>query len=462
MASARRAAANSRTIFRTRGKRLHAIRLCLDIDPDSVIAFVTDSRIPKEFAPWCDLSTMPAPNSSTAATLQMIDPASLRHILEQHAMYKANRPGGRLANLSYIDLTEMKLEGVDLSDANLTGARLYGASLRDSIFVRANMFGCDLRNADLRFARLDRADLRGACLRGANLSAASLIGADLREGQIAFKDDKQGLRLMKHEKRPGELDYAILSGADLSGARMNGALAVSTDFSDANLSSAVMSQAKLRKANLNGATINGADLSGADVTGATMRGAVMVDTMTNGCNLKEADTADMLEAPVAVFIDDRPLDQLLTELEQWVKTGGGSGTRHSFAGVDFRLVNVMKGRGLSTLDASEAIFFGMDLSNAELQGANLVNADLRRCNLKGADLRGARLQGAKLNNANLEGANLGPLDLGGGRLIRSDLTGANLCHADISGADLTRARMIAVITDYMRDTGTTYTLTERE
>ena len=70
----------------------------------------------------------------------MIDPASLRHILEQHALFKANRPGGRIANLSYIDLTEMKLEGVDLSDANLTGARLYGASLRDSIFLRANMF----------------------------------------------------------------------------------------------------------------------------------------------------------------------------------------------------------------------------------------------------------------------------------------------------------------------------------
>ncbi|MEI9905046.1 MAG: pentapeptide repeat-containing protein [Asticcacaulis sp.] len=158
----------------------------------------------------------------SAATLQPLDPASLRHILGMHMQYKVGRPGGRLANLSYIDLTDIKLEGVDLSDANLTGARLYGASLRDANFIRANLFGCDLRNADLRFARLDRADLRGASLRGANLSAASLVGCDLREGVIAFKDEKHGLRLMQHERRAGELDYAIMTGADLSGARMTG------------------------------------------------------------------------------------------------------------------------------------------------------------------------------------------------------------------------------------------------
>ncbi|MGN6365416.1 pentapeptide repeat-containing protein [Asticcacaulis taihuensis] len=222
-----------------------------------------------------------------STTLQMLDQGSLRHILEAHALFKLRKAGGRIANLSYINLTDMKLEGVDLSDANLTGARLYGASLRDANFTRANLYGCDLRNADLRFARFDRADLRGACLRGANLTAASLIGADLREGMIAFKDEKQGLRLMKHEKRAGELDHAIFNGADLSGARMNGMQAVSADFRDANVAGAVMSQAKLRKANLSGANLTGADLNGADVSGADLTGTVMVETQISGCNLRE-------------------------------------------------------------------------------------------------------------------------------------------------------------------------------
>ena len=71
----------------------------------------------------------------SAATLQPIDPSSLREILELHALFKARKAGGRLANLAYLDLTDIKLEGVDLSDANLTGARLCGASLRDANFM---------------------------------------------------------------------------------------------------------------------------------------------------------------------------------------------------------------------------------------------------------------------------------------------------------------------------------------
>lgn len=99
--------------------------------------------------------------TQSAATLQPIDPRSLRTIIELHHKYKTMKLGGQLANLAYIDLSGVNLEGMDLSDAVLTGACLRGAALRDVNLSRANLYGCDLREADLRFAVLDRADMRG-------------------------------------------------------------------------------------------------------------------------------------------------------------------------------------------------------------------------------------------------------------------------------------------------------------
>ena len=55
------------------------------------------------------------------------------------------------------------------------------------------------------------------------------------EGRIALQDKLDGFRIIRHEHRPGELNYAVLSGANLSGAQMAGAVAMSSDFTDANL-----------------------------------------------------------------------------------------------------------------------------------------------------------------------------------------------------------------------------------
>jgi len=178
--------------------------------------------------------------------------------------------------------------------------------------------------------------------------------------------------------------------------------------------------------------------------------------------LSEDDTTGMIDAPISVFIDDMPLEQLLDQHEAWARTGGASGARQTISGVDFRLVPRLSRRVLSTLSAEGGVFFGLDMQGIELQGANLAGADLRRADLRGADLRGAKLIGAKLAHARLESAKLGPLDLGGGRLLRTDLTRATLNHADLSHADLTRARMLEAGMDNVRDTGCNYTLAERE
>jgi uncharacterized protein YjbI with pentapeptide repeats len=78
--------------------------------------------------------------------------------------------------------------------------------------------------------------MRGACLRGANLGGANLANCDLREGVTAVQDEEKGLRILQHSKRAGELDYAMLQGANLNGAQMSGAFARQADFTDADLS----------------------------------------------------------------------------------------------------------------------------------------------------------------------------------------------------------------------------------
>ena len=224
----------------------------------------------------------------------------------------------------------------------------------------------------MRRANLSKADLRGACLRGANLAGAELPGCDLREGRIALQDKLDGFRILRHEHRPGELNYAILSGANLAGAQMTGAVAMSSDFTDANLSGAMMAGAKLTRAVLDGADLTGADLAGADLSGASMKRTVL-----NGANLTNAvldnvDLSDVLRAPPAVvFVDKRPLDQVLADHEAYCDSAGQRGGVTDLSNVDFRPMRTLKERRFTAIVARNAIFFGLDLQNVQLQGADL-------------------------------------------------------------------------------------------
>ena len=192
---------------------------------------------PTALAAGCDIAAAPFPPALTSDTrflkrgylikgrartpmaaqapalITPLDLSSLKAVVEGHARYLTGLPGGRRASLAYTDLRNCVLENADLREADFTGALLSGALMAGVKLGRATLFGCDLRNADLRNADLTKADLRGACLRGANLSMATLSGCDLREGTIALQDPKGGFHILKHEKRAGELSYAILTGA---------------------------------------------------------------------------------------------------------------------------------------------------------------------------------------------------------------------------------------------------------
>ncbi|MDP9103183.1 MAG: pentapeptide repeat-containing protein, partial [Pseudomonadota bacterium] len=344
----------------------------------------------------------------SAAAPQIITPVDIsliKAMLSAHARYLEGRPGGQRANFSYKDLRNCGMEGMDLREVVFSGAVMSGALLASADLAGAILYGVDLRNADLRCANLIRADLRGACLRGANLSGADLTACDLREGQIAFQDPKNGFRLMKHQKRAGELSYAILTGATLADAQMTGLSAAAADFRDANLSGASLNGARLQNAVLDGADLSNAQLREADLSGASLKKACVAGSTIAYAQTDKGALDDAMGAPPPmVFVDDVPLAEVLAGHERWCVSEGREGLVANASKSDFRSAGPLKGRKLTALKAAGSIFYGLNLEGIQLQGADLTGADLRGANLRGADLRGAKLIDALLVRADLRGA----------------------------------------------------------
>src|SRR5258708_5794289 len=200
-----------------------------------------------------------------------LDAQALREAVEAHQRYLAGRSGGRRLSLTYADLSNCTLEGLDLREADFAGANFHGATL----------------------AR-------------ANLSRGILFGADLR-------------------------------------------------------------QADLRRANLGGADLTGADLAGADLSGASMKRTVLTGANLESATLDNVDMSDVLRAPPpVVYVDSRPIDQVLAEYEVYCDSGGEGGAVADFSNVDFRTMRTLKARRLPPLVPPTTTSFGLPLHRAHL------------------------------------------------------------------------------------------------
>lgn len=98
----------------------------------------------------------------------------LDEILELHKLWRQNK-GGKQADFSGMDLSNMDIMCEDLSFANFKCTNLSGTDLFDSI-----LYGSDLRYVNLSGAYLQNVDLRHVDLRYANLSNTYLANTDLR------------------------------------------------------------------------------------------------------------------------------------------------------------------------------------------------------------------------------------------------------------------------------------------
>jgi uncharacterized protein YjbI with pentapeptide repeats len=365
-------------------------------------------------------------------------------ICAKHDRLWSSKPGGARAVFAWCDLSGLDISGKNLCDADLTGAVLMNCKAKGVRFDHANLFGADLSDCDLTEASLRRADLRGACLRNANLTGADLFECDLREGALAAADRRVGLRRV--ETTPavaaaaGEVQGAILAGANLERSRLSGVMAMRADFTDAVLKDAKLVRANLKHASMAGANLSGADLSGADLHGADLRDAILVGAKTISWNVLDANMTGVLtDEPTVSVAQQVNYAHLIREHARWCETDGAEGSPSSFDKADLRSLESIRGFNLTALSAKHAIFYGLDMEGVQLQGAHLEGADLRGCNLRGADLRGARLVDAKLSGADLREAQLGPLLLGADRILPTNVSGAMLKFADLSAADLRHA-----------------------
>ncbi len=110
------------------------------------------------------------------------------------------------ADLSGLEMREIRLDGADLSDANLSGSDLSRANLSG-----ARLRGCDLSEADLSGARLIHTDFSNADLRKARLTGARAHGA------LFTGADVSGTHLEK-----ADLSRASMQGASVSGTSKSG------------------------------------------------------------------------------------------------------------------------------------------------------------------------------------------------------------------------------------------------
>ena len=187
------------------------------------------------------------------------DGRSLKEVLKLHKKWLEDKEGGKKADLSCEDLSDVDLSnlnlkyailrGVNLSDANLRSADLRGAKLED-----ANLIGANLRSADLSVANLIRVNLTNADLIGANLTNADLIGANLTNVNLICAN----------------LTRAYLTGVNLINAYLTGVNLTNADLIGVNLTRANLREADLTRANLREANLTDVDLIGANLIRANL------------------------------------------------------------------------------------------------------------------------------------------------------------------------------------------------
>ena len=188
-------------------------------------------------------------------------------------------------------LKQIPLDRSDLSYADLSRMRLPGIKMRSSVLNHANIQHTDLTEARLGNTSLDCADLRGARLDRANLARASLRKAQLLECSLVGAD----------------LDEAVMLRAEASSADFTQASLLGVNLSAGNLRHAKFNKAHLCSANLTCADFSDADLSEADLTGASLEGTCFYRANLTGAKYGPATlnlgicSITGLEWPVFIF-----------------------------------------------------------------------------------------------------------------------------------------------------------------
>jgi len=288
---------------------------------------------------------------------------------------------------SCLDLSGLKLDGIDLSDCYLEQVDFTGTSLRNA----------NLSKAILARARLDHADFSGSDLSSANIGAVSAI--DTRFNACSLKNAK----LSKGNFRGAQFKKAQLQEVESLEIKLSGC-----DFSRANLGEFMFLKLPLENTNF---------------TAAELAKASFMQCHLKDCNFTEAQLAHTIWAESAM--DHCAFDR--ADL-----------TSACFAATEPEQTQLQNIRFVEAC-LDKANFQGM-----QMKGADLSSASLKQCNFSAANLTAANLSNAVANQtlfrkAVLTHAKMEHINLCEGSMAKAQLSGASLVGANLFSVDFLRA-----------------------
>ena len=341
--------------------------------------------------------------------------AAIREI-SIHKLWIAGK-AKRSAELDFKDMSELKLDNVDLTSASLIGANLKSTNLRGANFTNANLMGADLELADLTDANLTGANLRGANLHRALLTSALLRGADL----CPQSTETTGIEGSATKLTEAKLEKAIFSNAKL----------VNCDFTGAD-----MAEADLGGADLSGAILLGTDLHGARFAGAIMTGAVIDLAMLDDDAVRAIGAVGGVVEPVRAALTVDEFVDMIGKHEKWIDCDGKDGERLD---LDHATIPYIK---MSGLRLAGCRMRHCHITGGQWTSVDLCMADFSYSNLEALGLEKALLSGATFRRVNLTGANMSSTKLdalplaGGQRVWPTNFEGAILKNVNLSNASM--------------------------
>ena len=178
--------------------------------------------------------------------------------------------------LSGVDLTDAKLDWV-----NLTSADMSGATLRGALLFRANTTRTSLRDADLRDANLTKVQGLRTIFSGINAANANFTIS--------------------------ELNRSNFDGADLTGA----------NFTKSELSRVILTNAKIDKVNFHYANVSRANFRDSSLSGTNFHGAYTFLMRVEGVDLTATTGLTQDQLDIACGDDTTKLPEGLKRPPDW-------------------------------------------------------------------------------------------------------------------------------------------------
>lgn len=175
------------------------------------------------------------------------------------------------------DLSDAKLDDIDMRFAHLDGVNFRLSKLNGIDFAFASLREADFREAELGLASVDGDGVSPPL----NLSLTDLQGADFRQASFWLVDfasaDLRGVQFSEARFIGIKLNGADLRGCNLQGVALKQAELINADLSSADLSGVSLEYADLFQTNVSDAILLGTNLWGAKLSSTNLQDARLIE-----------------------------------------------------------------------------------------------------------------------------------------------------------------------------------------